>query len=236
MNRSIFGSIRGAAQRPCERPNRRLFLSLAAALFVALATLATPARAQVFQHHEYERDGCTITAKICNGNPLCTKPVLVGVATYCDPDVSFDPKGVPLPPTWEQLIQQTLYDYKQAWVEPGCCVTLTVKTPKCKDCKWFQVDSFTGCVIKCFAKEGDYPADRLLAGAIFKSCEKCKDDCKVRCDKCHEWDKKCDKCGKEMCHKCHECHKCDKDKGKKCDKNKDEGDCHCGSDCGAAPV
>jgi len=49
------------------------------------------------------------------------------------------------------------------------------------------VDSFTGCVITCFAKQGDY-GDRLLGGAIYK-CHDDKDDkgdgdCDDDCDEC----------------------------------------------------
>jgi len=165
MNRSTVSSVQlvrrlwGAATRLNVWP--------LLALIVALVSAIQPAGAQVFQTAPFEREGRNVKVMICNGNPLCTQPVLVGIATYCDPDVSFDSHGTPLPPTWNQLIKQTLYDYQQAWVKPGCCVTLKVKCPKQKDCKYFQVDCFTGCVIKCFAREGDY-GDRLLGGAIYK--------------------------------------------------------------------
>jgi len=184
------------------------------ALILALVAIK-PASAQVFATADFQRNGRNVSMKICNGNPLCTRPVLVGIATYRDPDVSFDSYGMPLPPTWNQLIKQTLYDCQQAWVNPGCCVTVKCKSPKQKDCKYFQVDCFTGCVIKCFAKEGDY-GDRLLKGAIYK----CHDD-KGKGNKDNDEDD-CDGCKDCNCQDCG-CKDCNCQDGCK--------DCNC-QDCG----
>jgi len=128
MNRSTIRSV--SSLRSLWSVAKR-FSPLALLVLITAFLAVKPAGAQVFQTAPFERHGRNVKVMICNGNPLCTKPVLVGIATYCDPDVSFDAHGVPLPPTWSQLVKQTLYDYKQAWVKPGCCVTLKVKSPKC---------------------------------------------------------------------------------------------------------